>query len=166
MENRSSGTRNWLIVVVVLVVGGVAAYFAGGFVERNARAGDVIAAQQQYATVKTQLANAQGQNASLESANHLLTASVWAYRAAVALDNRNFGVANDAVAKVVANLNGVDAAAAGLNGNAVTSLKQQASGVKISVAANLESQRTQILKLASGITALVGQTGTKKNSTP
>jgi hypothetical protein len=75
-------------------------------------------------------------------------------------------VANDDVAKVVANLNGVDAAAAGLDGNAVTAVKREASGVKISAAANLESQRTQILKLASGITALVGRTGTKKNSTP
>jgi hypothetical protein len=165
VENRSSGTRNWLIVVVVLVVAGVAAYFAGRFVERNARAGDVIAAQQQYATVKTQLGSAQGQNASLESMNHLLTANVWAYRGAVALDNRNFGVANDAVAKVVANLNGVDAAAAGLDGKAVTAVRKEALGVKISVAANLESQRAQILKLASAITALVG-TGTMKNSTP
>ncbi len=164
MEKHSSGTRNWLIVVFVLIIAGVAAYFAGGFIERNARARDVIAAQQQCATVRTQLASAQGHNASLQSVNHLLTANVWAYRAAVALDNRNFGMAHDAVGKVVANLNGVDAVAAGLDGNAVTAEKNEAVGVKISVAANLESQRTQVLHLASGISALVGQIGTKSNS--
>lgn len=164
MEERSSGTRNWLIVVIVLIIAGVAAYFAGSFVERNASAQNTLAAEQQYAAVKMQLASAQAQNTSLQSVNRLLAANVWAYRAAVALDNRNFGVANDAIAKVVANLNGVDGATAGLDSAAVMAVKKEALGVKISVALNLESQRTQIVHLASAITALVGQTRTKTNS--
>lgn len=158
MEWRSSATRNWLIIVGVLIVAGVAAYFLGAAVEHEARARDAAAA-------KAQLQSAQTQVASLQSVKELLTADVWAYRAAVALDNRNFGVANDDVAKVVANLNAVDASAAGLDNGSLTALKTEVAGVKISVATNLESQRTQLIRLADAITALSGQSAARMDPT-
>jgi len=147
---RSSGTRNWLIVVGILIVAGVAAYFAGIAVEHAARTREAAAA-------KIQLQSARTKVASLQSFRQLLTADVWAYRAAVALDNRNFGVANDDVAKVVASLSAVDASAAGLDNGSLTALKTEAAGVRISVATNLESQRTQLIRLADDITALSGR---------
>jgi hypothetical protein len=67
----------------------------------------------------------------------LLDAGVPAYRAAVALDNRNFGVANDAVATVVSCLKVVDASAAGIDDGPLAALKTEAAGVRISVAADL-----------------------------
>jgi hypothetical protein len=150
MEAPSSGLRNWVAVVIgVLIVAGVAAYFAGGAIEHSARARDAAAAEQKYTAVKTQLA-------SVQSANKLLTANVWAYRATVALDNRNFGLANDAMANVVASLNGVDAAAAGLDSAALKEIQTEAAGVKIAVATNLEAQRSQLVRLAADITALSG----------
>ncbi len=161
MVKRSSGTQIWLFVVVVLIGAGVAAYFVGRAMERNASEQAANAGQQQYAAVKSQLQGAQGQIASLQSANQLLTANVWAYRASVALDNRNFGVANAAVAKVVTSLSTVDATSAGLDSKSLAALQKEAAGVKISVATNLESQRTQLLHLAASITALVGQADTK-----
>ena len=102
------------------------------------------------------LQGAQARVASLQSARQLLNADVWAYRAAVALDNRNFGVANDAVAGVVASLSAVDAAAAGVDGGSLASVKTEAAGVRISVATNLETQRAQIIRLADDIGALSG----------
>lgn len=157
MERRS-GTRNWLIVVGVLIVAGVAAYFVGTAIEHGARTREAAAA-------KAQLQSAQTQVASLQSVKQLLNADVWAYRAAVALDNRNFGVANDAVAKVVASLNAVDAAAAGLDNGSLAALKTEAAGVKISVATNLEPQRTQLIRLADDITALTDQSAAKSEPT-
>jgi hypothetical protein len=149
MERRSSPTRTWLIVLGILIVAGVAAYFVGGALGRGAGA-------REAADAKAGLQSAQARVASLQSANQLLNADVWAYRAAVALDNRNFGVANDAVAGVVASLNAVDAAAAGVDGGSLASAKSEAAGVRISVATNLESQRAQLIRLADDIGALSG----------
>ncbi len=155
MERHASGTRLWLTVVIVLVLAGVAAYFAGTLVERAAGAQSAREARQQYAALKGQLAQADARNATLHSVNRLLSANVWAYRAAVALDNRNFGVADNAINMVATTLHGLDAAATGLNAAAVTAVQKQAASVKISVAQNLESQHTQVLALASSINALV-----------
>jgi type II secretory pathway pseudopilin PulG len=157
MEKHSSGARIW-VVVVVLIVAGVAAYFAGNAVEHAARARDAKAAEQQYAAAKTQIA-------SLQSFNQLLTANVWAYRAAVALDNRNFGFANDAVVNVVASLNDVNAATADLDSKSLKALQNEAANVKISVATNLESQRNQLIQLAADITSLVGKSTERTTST-
>ncbi len=149
MERRPSGTRTWLIVVGVLLVAGVAAFFIGRAVGHGAGA-------QEAADAKARLQSAQTQIKSLRSAKQLLSADVWTYRAAVALDNRNFGVANDAVASVVASLNGVDASAAGLDSESLASVKTEAAGVRISVATNLQTQRTQLIRLADDIAALSG----------
>jgi type II secretory pathway pseudopilin PulG len=164
MEKHSSGARIW-VIVVVLIVAGVAAYFAGNAVEHAARARDAKAAEQQYAAAKTQLQSAQTQVASLQSVNQLLTANVWAYRAAVALDNRNFGFANDAVVNVVASLNDVNATTADLDSKSLKALQNEAANVKISVATNLESQRNQLIQLAADITALVGKSAARTTST-
>jgi hypothetical protein len=43
----------------------------------------------------------------------------------------------------------------------LTALKGEASGVKISVATNLEAQRAQLLRLAAETTALVEKTAAK-----
>ncbi len=149
MEPRSTRTRNGVILVGVLIVAGVAAYVAGASVEHQART-------REAATAAAQLQAARTQVASLQSLRQLLSADTWAYRAAVALDNRNFGVANDDVAQVVVSLNAVDAAAAGINTRSLVALKTEAAGVRISVATNLEAQRTQLVRLADGITALSG----------
>jgi hypothetical protein len=150
MERRSAGARNWLIVVGLLIVAGIAAYFIGRALEHEHGARDAAA-------TKVRLQSAQTQIASLQSFKQLLNADVWAYRAAVALDNRNFGVANDAVATVVASLNAVDPSAAGLDSGSLAALKSEAAAVKISVATNLEFQRAQLIHLADDITALSGR---------
>ncbi|HVA28480.1 MAG TPA: hypothetical protein VNF68_09890 [Candidatus Baltobacteraceae bacterium] len=154
MKKSSSGSRVWLIVVACLILAGTAAYFVGGKVESNAR-------EQQAAVERTKLQNAQNQILTLQSVNQLLTANVWAYRAAYALDNRNFGVANDDAAKVVASLKAVNASDAGVDSNAVATLREGAARIKISVAQNLEAQRAALLHLAAGITKLAEQSETK-----
>jgi hypothetical protein len=164
MEKRSSGTRTWLIVVAFLIVAGIVAYFVGMAVDRSAREREAGVAEQRDAALQGQLQSARGQLASSQSENNLLTANVWAYRATIALDARNFGVANNAVAQVVSSLNKVDSSAADLDPKALAALKSQAGRVKISVATNLEGQRAQLLQLAAGITTLSGQSMAKLHS--
>ena len=154
MEKRSTGARGWFIVVIVLVIAGIVAYFVGGAMERGAQTKDAAAAASRYAAVQAELTSAQTQIRSLQSINQLLSANVWTYRAAIALDNRNFGVANTDVAKATASLGAVDAVAAGLDVRTVTSLQEEAGAIHISVATNLESERSQLLHLADGISAL------------
>jgi hypothetical protein len=105
--------------------------------------------------VKTQLQDVQTKLSAAQSTNKLLGASVLTYRAMVALDNRNFGVANDDVAKALASLNAIGEPGTGIDGAALSALKKQAAGVKIRVATDLESQHTQLLHLATSINALV-----------
>ena len=149
MERRSSPTRTWLIAVGLLIVAGVAAYFVG-------RTLGYASGAREAADARAGLQGARTQIASLQAVKQLLNADVWTYRAAAALDNRNFGVANDAVARAVANLNSVDASAARLGGGALASVKAEAAAVRISVATNLETQRTQLMRLADDIAALSG----------
>jgi hypothetical protein len=147
---HNSVNRTWFIITAVLIIAGVAAYFIGSGVERAARF-------QQFTTAESQLQTARSQIAALHSVNHLLSASVWTYRATVALDNRNFGVANDAAANVVTNLNGVDGTTVGQDGKELRALQIEAASVRISVAKNPESQRTQLLQLAAGINAIIAR---------
>ena len=150
MKARTSATRNRLIVVAILLLGGVIAYFAGGAREHAARVRETSQARTALQTVQSELA-------TRRSVDRLLAADMWAYRAAVALDNRNFGVANDAMAKVTASLNRVDPAAAGIADAAVSKVKSEAAAVRIAVAQNLEAQRTQLIQLATDIGALADQ---------
>jgi hypothetical protein len=158
MKKPSSSFRAWLLVVVFLILAGTAAYFIGTAVGSNAR-------EKSAAAEKAKLQNARGQILRLQSVNELLHANVWAYRAVYALDDRNFGVANDDATKVVASLRAINATSAGVGANAVSALQREAAGVKISVAQNLESQRAQLLHLAAGITRLAEQSEAKARST-
>ena len=91
------------------------------------------------------------------TANQLLTANVWVYRAAAALDDRNFGVANDAMNEAVRALEAVtlaegDPRSAGLAESVVA-----ARGADMSVASILEPQRGALLALAPRVPDLAEQ---------
>ena len=122
MMRRSSGSRVWLLIVVLFIVAGTAAYFVGAKVENTARQDEVV-------SVRSALQDAQNEVETLQSVNQLLNANVWAYRAAYALDNRNFGVANDDVVKTVVNLRSVKAESAGVDRKALSALQQEAGNV-------------------------------------
>lgn len=145
-------SRHRLQVVTVmgaLIAAGVAAYFIGGAVTRSKLAMEVATLKQDCAAAQTKLVAAR-------SANALLMANVWAYRAIAALDDRNFGLANDAVARTVTDLKAVDAVASGTDVSALMAARAEAAGLKIYVATDLESQRGQLLRLAADLTALSG----------
>lgn len=159
MDTRLQGARTWIVVVVVFVVAVVAAYFAGHFIEHSAAGKAVASAEQKSAAAHSEATRAQ-------AANRILAANIWAYRASVALDQRNFGVANDAVGKVVSSLDGVDTAAARVDPAAVKSARDEALAAKVSVAADLEAQRARLLRLADDIAVLADSAGAKAAPAP
>ena len=149
METPSPGRRIWFVAVIgILLIATVVSYFVGGAIERSTGARLAKVADQKIAAAGMQLA-------SLRSANALLVANVWAYRATSALDDRNYGLANDAAGNVVTGLNGVDAAASGINAVTLRAIQSEAAGVKISVASDLQAQRGQLLRLAADISDLI-----------
>jgi hypothetical protein len=155
MERLPSRVLTWLLVVAVLIVAGVSAYFAGTVSESAARARDAAAAAQRYSVVDGKLRSAQTDIASLQSVNQLLRADLWIYRAAAELDARNFGRANEAVAKTVAALNAVNPTAAGIEAAPLTAVRAEAASVNIAVATDLGAQRAQLLRLAADVNVLV-----------
>lgn len=91
------------------------------------------------------------------TANQLLTANVWVYRAAAALDDRNFGVANDAMGEAVAALEAVELPDGDPLQAGVAEALTAARNLNISVASNLEPQREALLDLARRVTSLAEQ---------
>ena len=91
------------------------------------------------------------------TANQLLTANVWVYRAAAALDDRNFGVANDAMNEAVRALEAVTLAEGDPRSAGLAEAVVAARGLDISVASNLEPQRGALLALARRVTDLAEQ---------
>lgn len=125
--------------------------FGGGYLTRD------LPARSAIAEARAAQAAAESDRLARITANQLLTANVWVYRAAAALDDRNFGVANDAMDEVVKALEAVtvsegDPLQAGLS-EALTA----ARALNISVASNLEPQREALLTLARRMTALAEQ---------
>lgn len=125
--------------------------FGGGYLTRD------LPARSAIAEARTARDTAESQLQARITASQLLTANVWVYRAAAALDDRNFGVANDAMIEAVKALEAVtltdgDPRAAGLS-EALTAAK----ALNISVASNLEPQRAALLALARRVTGLADQ---------
>ena len=153
---RSSRNPIWFIVIVVLAIGGVIAYFVGGALVRTEAAKHVTAAE-------SQAQNARSQTVAVQSVNSLLRASNAIYRASAALDNRNFGTANGLVVQAIADLKAVDSTVSGVDAQKLVVLEKQAAAVKVSVATNLEVQRTQLHRLASAIEAITPKATTGAN---
>ncbi|MBP6546562.1 MAG: hypothetical protein KA220_07590 [Phenylobacterium sp.] len=147
MKERTFELRTWLIVgAVVLAVGG-GAYLTGYGLEHAARKQEVAAAEQKFI-------RAEARSQRLEAANQLLIASTWVYRSGVALDQRNFGVANDAMVNAVASLKAVRPETSGQDPAAITAIQKEAAAIKIAVATDLGAQRARVLQLATGLSRL------------
>jgi hypothetical protein len=148
MRSHPSKSRVWFVIALVLVVAGVVAYFVGGMQAR-------MEASQRIAATEAQLQTARSDNASMRSVDLLLRASNAVYRGSVTLAKGNFGTANARLAEAVADLKGVDPAAAGVDAPKLAAVAAAAGGMKVSVTTDLEPQRAAMLQLASAIDALV-----------
>lgn len=141
------GSRSLLMRIGLTALAAVLV-FAAGYLTRDLPARGAIA------EARATRDAAESDRRSLITANHLLTANVWVYRAAVALDDRNFGVANDAMAEVVKALESVTLAEGDPLQDELTGVLAAARALDISVASNLAPQRDALLALERRVTGL------------
>ncbi|MDP2117475.1 MAG: hypothetical protein Q8J71_08770 [Brevundimonas sp.] len=149
MNDTLSGLRGRSMLIRLGVAGLVAVLlFGGGYLTRD------LPARGDIAEARAARDAAEGDRRSRITANQLLTANVWVYRAAVALDDRNFGVANDAMAEVVRALESVTLAEGDPLQEELSGVLAAARDLDISVASNLAPQREALLALERRVSGL------------
>lgn len=122
--------------------------FGAGYLTRD------LPARSEIAEVRAARDAAESDRQSRTAANQLLTANVWVYRAAAALDDRNFGVANDDMNEAVRALEAVTLPEGDPRAAALAEVIGAARALDISVASNLGPQREALLALARQVTRL------------
>jgi len=149
MNDTLSGLRGRSMLIRLGVAGLVAVLlFGGGYLTRD------LPARGDIAEARAARDAAESDRRSRITANQLLTANVWVYRAAVALDDRNFGVANDAMAEVVRALESVTLAEGDPLQEELSGVLAAARDLDISVASNLAPQREALLALERRVSGL------------
>lgn len=152
MSNSLSGpgSRSMLIRIGLAALVAVL-LFGAGYLTRD------LPARSEIAEARAARDAAESDRQSRTAANQLLTANVWVYRAAAALDDRNFGVANDAMNEAVRALEAVTLAEGDPRAAGLAEAVAAARALDISVASNLEPQREALLALARQVTGLAEQ---------
>lgn len=97
----------------------------------------------------------QGELAAVQTRSRLILARSLLYRAAVSLDQRNFGTASDDVKKAAATLAPLQPADVGANAAALEAVRRSLAAVNITVADDLETQRRALLNLTTQMDALI-----------
>ena len=146
--SRSIWIRIGLAALVAVLL------FGAGYLTRD------LPARSEIAEARAARDAAESDRQTLTAANQLLTANVWVYRAAAALDDRNFGVANDAMNEAVGALEAVTLTAGDPRAVELSEALAAARDLNISVASNLERQRGAVLALARRVTALAEESPT------
>ena len=98
--------------------------------------------------MQTQTQRIQSKLASAESRNLLYGVRGWLYQAAVELDRRNFGVAQDYLNRAALALEQNDLSASGVDANAVEELRQNLREMPLMVANDIGDQRNSIIATA------------------
>lgn len=152
MDNPLSapGSRSMLIRIGLTVLAAVL-LFGGGYLTRD------LPARSAIAEARAARDAAESDRRARITANQLLTANVWVYRAAVALDDRNFGVANDAMAEVVKALESVTLGEGDPLQDELAGVLAASRDLDISVASNLAPQRDALLALERRVSGLTEQ---------
>ena len=142
-----------LIAAAIFLVVAFVLYWLGLSKGRGELAAQKTSYEGRLNTAQSQTAAAQAQAAALQTQNQLMTARGLLYQAALALDQRNFGIASDDVTKAGQALDAAKPADAGLEGKLVP-IRQAVTATKINVAEDLDTQRSGLLNLASQVDAL------------
>jgi hypothetical protein len=142
-----------LIAAAVLLLLMFGLYWAGLSHGRGEMAQQKADDMTQLKAAQTKTADAQAQVDALQTQNQLMTARGLLYQGAIALDRRNFGIANDDVEKARETLVAAKPADPGVEGK-LGVVRSAVTGTKITVAENLDDQRSHLLTLATQLDAL------------
>ena len=149
MDNRSLAERaKSKLVAFMVLLGAALLIFGAGYLARD------IPARKTIAEAESGQRAAEDSVVAMRAENALLSANVWIYRAAAALDDRNFGNANDSVNEATKQLNSVQLPKNHPSVARLGKTRDAADKIDISVATNLEPQRESLLALARDVTRL------------
>ena len=142
-----------LIAAAVLLIVGFGLYWAGLSHGRGEMAQQKTNDEAQLKVAHAQTDAAQAQSAALQAQNQLMRARGLLYQGAIALDRRNFGIANDDVEKAGQALVAAKPADPGVEAK-LGVVRSAVAGAKITVAQNLDDQRSHLLDLATQLDGL------------
>lgn len=148
-----------LVIAGVALIVAIGLYWAGLAKGRSQMAQQKSDYEAQLKTARDQTQAAQTQAATLQTQNHVMAARGLLYRAAVALDRRNFGTANDDVQKAQQALAAIKPGDPGIDGGRLDAVRQAIGGTKIGVATDTGATHATIIDLATQADGLVTTPG-------
>jgi len=141
--------RVLLVLLVVIVIAG-----AGWWFGRSGPTAQVAELNQELEQARTQLEASERLRDETIAAAELQKAHIELLEALNELDRRNFGMVDGHLENVRTHLAKVDADVLGIDADALASLRQDLADVTLSVAADLNEQRTRLLGFDTRLRAL------------
>lgn len=145
----------WLVIAGVALLVALGLYWAGLAHGRSQMAQQKSNYEAQLKSARDQTQAAQAQAAALQTQNRVMSARGLLYRAAVALDNRNFGTANDDIQKAQQALAPVQPGDPGVDAGRLNAFRKTLGATRIDVATDTGAAHAQIVDLAAQADGIV-----------
>lgn len=159
MKQSQMQWKRWAIAAVAGVLLAAMFYVVGRWQER----GRAEAAREEWiaqaASLEQEVARTRESLSAAETRIALLRARALLFEAALELERRNFGTANERLNAAAARLSALRGEAPGVDSAALEQLRQQIATTDLRVASNLAGQRARVLEFASQIASLLPQEG-------
>lgn len=153
-EGHQLSNNALLIALAVFVIIAAAMYYVGLSQGRKELATQQTHYEQQIEQGEQALTKNKAELASVRNRNHLMHARVALYRTAVDLDQRNFGIASGRLHEAADALGKIKKGTDGIDLEKVSELKESIETSDFTVAADLESQRANVLRFAKQLDAI------------
>ena len=154
-----NNTKQLGVGAVVAIIIGIVFYVAGFWHAANRASATVH-------NLTSELNSLQTKVTTMNNQDQMLHARLDLFKAAGDMDQRNFGLANGHLKEASAALAAVDARSAGVNPTQLGILLGQLGNFNVTVATDLEAQRTQVLEFGNQLDALMaGPAATSPSAT-
>jgi len=153
----STQTKLVLCAIATVLLAIMTAYLVGLSTGSAQLEAQRLGYAEQYQDIMAELADTQETLAVTQAANYLITARGHLYRVALELDRRNFGTAEAYLKQASLALQQVNLQAAGVNPTAFDAIMQAVTRSNIIITADSEFQRSQMLRIAEQVEALIPQ---------
>lgn len=157
MKQSQMQWKRWAMFAAAGVLLAAMFYVVGRWQER----GRAEAAREEWiaqtASLEQELARTRESLSTAETRIALLRARALLFEAALELERRNFGTANERLNAAAARLSALSGGAPGVDTATLEQLRQQIAATDLRVASNLAGQRARVLEFASQIASLLPQ---------
>ena len=160
MKQSQMQWKRWAIFAAAGILLAAMFYGVGRWQER----GRAEAAREEWvaktASLEQELARNREALGAAESRIALLRARALLFEAALELERRNFGTANERLNAAAARLDALRGGATGVDAAALEQVREQLRAMDLRVASNLAGQRARVLEFASRLAELTPREGT------